>query len=80
MVKNLQCRKPRFDPWDGEIPLKKGMANHSIILAWRIPWTEEPGGVHRVTVRHNGATNTFTLSCFFVTPSYLALHSYFQGR
>ena len=25
-------------------PLEKGMANHSRILAWRIPWTEEPGG------------------------------------
>ena len=27
-----------------ENPLKKGMATHSSILAWRIPWTEEPGG------------------------------------
>ena len=28
-----------------EDPLKKGMATHSKILAWRIPWTEEPGGL-----------------------------------
>ena len=27
-----------------EDPLEKGMATHSIILVWRIPWTEEPGG------------------------------------
>ena len=27
-----------------EDPLEEGMATHSIILAWRIPWTEEPGG------------------------------------
>ena len=27
-----------------EHPLEKGMATHSSILAWRIPWTEEPGG------------------------------------
>ena len=27
-----------------EDPLEKGMATHSNILAWRIPWTEEPGG------------------------------------
>ena len=27
-----------------EDPLEKGMASQSIILAWRIPWTEEPGG------------------------------------
>ena len=29
--------------WEG--PLDKGMAIHSSILAWRIPWTEEPGGL-----------------------------------
>ena len=27
-----------------EDPLEKGMATHSCILAWKIPWTEEPGG------------------------------------
>ena len=35
-----------FDPWDD--PLEKEMAIHSSILAWRIPWTEEPGGLHTV--------------------------------
>ena len=38
-----------------EDPLEEGMATHSSILAWRIPWTEEPGGLqstgHRV--RHD---------------------------
>ena len=29
----------------GEDPLEKEMATHSNILAWRIPWTEEPGGL-----------------------------------
>ena len=28
-----------------EDPLEEGMATHSIFLAWRIPWTEEPGGL-----------------------------------
>ena len=31
-----------------EDPLEEGMATHSSILAWRIPWTEEPGGLHTV--------------------------------
>ena len=31
-----------------EVPLKKGMAIHSSILAWRIPWIEETGGLHIV--------------------------------
>ena len=33
-----------FDPWSGSI-LEKGMIMHSSILAWRIPWTKEPGGL-----------------------------------
>ena len=39
-----------------EGPLKKGMANHSSILAWRTPWTDEPGGLQSLgsqRVRHD---------------------------
>ena len=45
-VKNLLAvqERPKFDPWFGKI-LEKGMAIHSSSLAWRIPWTEEPGGL-----------------------------------
>ena len=38
-------QKPRYDPWVGEIPLEKEMTTHSSILAWKIPWAEEPGGL-----------------------------------
>ena len=31
-----------------EDPLEEGMATHSSILAWRIPWTEEPGGLQSI--------------------------------
>ena len=31
-----------------EDPLEEGIATHSSILAWRIPWTEEPGGLQRI--------------------------------
>ena len=44
-----------------EDPLEKGMAIHSSILAWRIPWTEEPGGLQSMgsqRVQHDQATNT----------------------
>ena len=40
----------------GEDPLEEGMATHSSILAWRIPWTEEPGGLGSIgsqRVGHN---------------------------
>ena len=46
-----QCRRYkrcRFDPWVGKIPQEKGMATPSSILAWRIPWTEEPGGLQSI--------------------------------
>ena len=39
-----------------EDPLEEGMATHSSILAWRIPWTEEPGGLQSIgshTVGHD---------------------------
>ena len=39
-----QCRRCEFNPWVRKIPLKKETATHSSILAWEIPWTEEPGG------------------------------------
>ena len=38
-------RRPRFNPWVREDPLENDMATHASILAWRIPWTEEPGGL-----------------------------------
>ena len=41
----LQCRRPEFYPLSQEDLLQKGMATHSRILAWEIPWTEEPGGL-----------------------------------
>ena len=44
-IKNLPAMKEtKVLPLGGEDPLEKGMATHSSILAWRIPWTEERGG------------------------------------
>ena len=43
-----------------EDPLEKGMATHSSVLAWRTPWTEEPGGLQSMgsqRVRHDWVTN-----------------------
>ena len=36
---------------DQEDPLKEEMATHSSILAWRIPWTEEPGGLQSIALQ-----------------------------
>ena len=46
MVKNLPAMQETcVQSLDREDPLEKGMATHSSILAWRIPWTEEPRGL-----------------------------------
>ena len=57
MIKNLPAvRETQVLSLGQEGPLEKGMATHSSIHAWRIPWTEEPGGLQSMgsqRVRHN---------------------------
>ena len=40
-----RCKRRGFHSWVGKIPWGRGRATHSSVLAWRIPWTEEPGGL-----------------------------------
>ena len=65
MVKNLSAMQETQAQFLGqEDSLEKRVATHSSILAWRIPWTEEPGGLHPMRsqrVRHDWATNTYTM-------------------
>ena len=57
MVKNPPAmRETRVPSLGGEDPLEKAMATHSSVLAWRIPWPEEPGGLQFMgsqRVRHD---------------------------
>ena len=51
MVKNPPAiQVTHIQSLDRENPLEKGMATHSSILAWRIPWTQEPGGLQSTGV------------------------------
>ena len=63
MVKNLPAVQETWVQSLGqEDSLEKGMATHSSILAWRIPWTEEPGGLQSLgshRVGHHWATNYY---------------------
>ena len=58
-VKNPPAMGEIQETWvqflDWEDPLEEGMGTHSSILAWRIPWTEEPGGLQLglQSVRHD---------------------------
>ena len=54
-VKNLPAMQEawvRFLGW--EDPLEKGVATHSSLLAWRIPWTEEPGRLQSMGLQRGG--------------------------
>ena len=70
MVKNLPAV---WETWvqslGSEDPLEKGMATHSSILAWRIPWTEETGGLQSMGLQRIGHDRaTFTM--------YTYIHAY----
>ena len=55
MVKNLPVVQETRVPSPGqEDPLETGMASHSSILAWRIPWAEEPGGLQSMGPQRSG--------------------------
>ena len=72
VVKNLPAMQETW-VWSlgWEDPVEKGMATHSSILAWRSPWTEEPGGLQSMgsqRVIHSLVTNTFNLYLFIWLP------------
>ena len=54
--------------WVGKIPWRRELATHSSILAWRIPWTEEPGGLQSmgVTKSQTQLSDFHFLSCYLV--------------
>ena len=58
MVLVVKNRLQKQETWvwslGREDPLKEGMATHSSILAWRIPWTEEPGGLYSIGLQRVG--------------------------
>ena len=65
MVKNLPTNQETWVPFLGrEDPLEKGMAIHSSIPAWRIPWTEEPGEIQTTGCEESDTTEQLTFSLF----------------
>ena len=54
VVKNLPAmQETRVQSLGWEDPLEKGIATHSTILAWRIPWTEESGGLQSIGLQRD---------------------------
>ena len=64
-VKNLpEMQETQVQSLGQEDPLKKGMTTHSNILAWGIPWTEEPGGLWSMGVSELDTAGQLTLSLY----------------
>ena len=63
MVKYLPVmQETQVRSWGREDPLETGMVTHSSILTWRIPWTEEPGGLQSTGLQELDTTERPALS------------------
>ena len=51
MLKNLPAKPETWVSLGREDPLEEGIATHSSIFAWRIPWTEKPGGLQSIELQ-----------------------------
>ena len=62
----LQCGRPGFDPWVGKILWRRKWQTHSSTPAWKIPWTEENGGLQSTGSQRVGQdwATSLSLSCF----------------
>ena len=49
-----ELQEIRVQSWGREDPLEEGMATHSSVLVWRIPWTEEPGRLQYIGMQRVG--------------------------
>ena len=84
MVKNLPAvweTQVRSLGW--EDPLEKGMAAHSSMLAWKIPWTDEPGRLQSTgsqRIGHDWATNSFVFSFLLGRKAMTNLDSILKSR
>ena len=72
-VKHLSAmQETRVQFLGQEIPMEKEMATHSSILAWRIPWTEEPGRLQFMAIVHSVAINRMHVSfCITIFSGYM---------
>ena len=60
-VKNpLAMQETQVQSLGWEDPMEKGMTTHSSILTWKIPWTEEPGGLHPRGRKESAQLSTHT--------------------
>ena len=88
-IKNLPVmQETRVQSLGQEDPLEKGLATHSSMLVWRIPWTEEPGRMLAMGLQRVDMNERLAFSLFFQSPTHKWTlndrisppHSSFVGR
>ena len=70
MVKNPAVQETRVQSLGQEDPLEKGLATHSSMLVWRIPWTEEPGRMLAMGLQRVDMNERLAFSLFFQSPTH----------
>ena len=69
MAQTVKNPPPLWETWDQSLgwenPLEEGMATHASILAWRIPWKEEPGALQSMGVAELDTTELLTVFLSF---------------
>ena len=76
MVKKLPAMQETWvQSLSQEDPLEKEMANHSSILAWRIPWIKEPGGLQSMDHKESDTTERLTLYGMRRQSGWILLHA-----
>ena len=80
VAQTLKCLPAMWETWvlslGWEDPLEKEMATHSSVLAWRIPWMEEPGGLQSIGSQSRTRLSDFTV--FIIISAVLGLHCSMQ--
>ena len=84
MVKNLPAmQETQVQSLGGKYSLEKGMATHSSVLTWRIPWTEEPGWLQSMGLQswtQNNLAITHTYICMYVCMYIFQFRVYHFGQ
>ena len=82
MVQRLKHLPAMWETWVRSLgrddPLEKEMATHSTILAWRIPWTEELGGLQSTGCKKSDMTERLHFHFHFTVDSMNSVVSYFS--
>ena len=79
-----ETQETRVQSLGGECPLEKGMATHHSFLAWKVPWTEDPGGLspwgHKKSDRTRCAGHTHRTYFWVLGPAAYMCHLDHSGR